>query len=184
VTANGGKLDLKLLEVRAHRVSCALRVASLDPAQDLFVTVVLARAKRSFDVLSCAIKRVQDIEIEMGNRIEHRRQYGMMRGLSNREVKIKSPFDVLARLGVSALLCRLTKPRDISIGRAFRGTLGKTHFHEKPSFDQLAKKPSWRAMKSERREESLPRLAGEKRADPMPDFDEPHCLQALHCFAQ
>lgn len=56
---------MKLLEVRAHRVGCSTRVARFDHTQDVIVTVVLARAKRGFDVLSFAIKRVQDIEVEV-----------------------------------------------------------------------------------------------------------------------
>lgn len=99
-------------------------------------------------------------------------------------MKIKSALNILSRLSVGAFLRRLTQSRDIFRGCAFRGALGKTHFHEKPGFDQLAKKPSRRTMEFERREQSLSRLAGEKRSDAVPDFHQPHCLQALHCFAQ
>jgi hypothetical protein len=73
VTADRGKLDLKLLEVRAHRIGRSTWVARFDHAQDVIVPLVLARAKRGFNVLSFAIKRVQDIKVEMGNRVEHRR---------------------------------------------------------------------------------------------------------------
>src|SRR5262249_36189634 len=93
--SDGRKFHLKRPQMRAHGVSCALRVARFDHAEDLVVPALLAGAKGGLDILGGTIERLQYFGIVVADGSQHRRQHGVVGRRRDCQVEIDARLEVL-----------------------------------------------------------------------------------------